>query len=113
MTPTSGSPRRVWITGHGLITAMGIGLPAVRAGLRAGRRIDRFDPQSLPLPGYSAGRDFEPLDSMEPKTACQLDRFSQFGLVAGQLALADARLVPGHGRRCHGRADRDVPGQSS
>ena len=32
---------------------------------------------------------------MPPKTARQLDRFSQFGLVAGQLALADAGLEPG------------------
>ena len=32
---------------------------------------------------------------MPPKTARQLDRFSQFGLVAGQLALEDAGLRPG------------------
>ena len=32
---------------------------------------------------------------MPPKTARQLDRFSQFGLVAGRLALDDARLTPG------------------
>ena len=32
---------------------------------------------------------------MDAKTARQLDRFSQFGLVAGQLALADAGLEPG------------------
>jgi 3-oxoacyl-[acyl-carrier-protein] synthase II len=34
---------------------------------------------------------------MPPKTARQLDRFSQFGLVTGQLALADAGLRPGEG----------------
>ena len=46
-----------------------------------------------------------------PKTARQLDRFSQFGLVAGQLALEDAGLRPGRGR-CRGpRADRDLPRQ--
>jgi len=32
---------------------------------------------------------------MPPKTARQLDRFSQFGLVAGRLALDDAGLTPG------------------
>jgi 3-oxoacyl-[acyl-carrier-protein] synthase II len=32
---------------------------------------------------------------MPPKTARQLDRFSQFGMVAGRLALDDARLSPG------------------
>jgi 3-oxoacyl-[acyl-carrier-protein] synthase II len=34
---------------------------------------------------------------MPRKTARQLDRFSQFGLVAGRLALDDARLTPGVG----------------
>ena len=34
--------------------------------------------------------DFDPLAWMPPKTARQLDRFSQFGLVAGRLALDDA-----------------------
>jgi 3-oxoacyl-[acyl-carrier-protein] synthase II len=89
------------VTGLGLITAMGIGLPAVRAGLRAGRspirRIDRFDPSPFRSQVAAQVDDFDPLGYMEPKTARQLDRFSQFGLVAGQLAMADARLVPGQG----------------
>lgn len=100
--PRTNSPRRVWITGIGLITAAGSGLPAFRAGLRAGcspvKRIDRFDPSSFRSQVAAQVDDFEPLDHMEPKTARQLDRFSQFGLVAGQMALADARLVPGQDR---------------
>ena len=59
------------------------------------RRIDRFDPSSFRSQVAAQVDDFEPLDHMEPKTARQLDRFSQFGLAAGQMALADARLVPG------------------
>jgi len=39
--------------------------------------------------------DFDPVAWMPPKTARQLDRFSQFGMVAGRLALDDARLTPG------------------
>ncbi len=97
----SGSPRRVWITGLGLITASGIGLPAFRAGLRAGvspvQRIDRFDPAEFRSQVAAQVNDFEPLDYMEPKTARQLDRFSQFGLVSGKMAMADARFVPGQG----------------
>ena len=96
---TAGSPRRVWITGLGLITASGIGLPAFRLGLRAGQspvqRIDRFDPSSFRSQVAAQVNDFEPLDFMEPKTARQLDRFSQFGLAAGQMAMSDARFVPG------------------
>jgi 3-oxoacyl-[acyl-carrier-protein] synthase II len=97
----AGSPRRVWITGLGLITAAGIGLPAFRAGLRAGRspvqRIDRFDPATFRSQVAAQVNDFEPLDHMAPKTARQLDRFSQFGLASGQMAMADAGFVPGQG----------------
>lgn len=91
--------RRTWITGIGIITAIGTGREAFRAGLRAGRSpvkaIDRFDPS--PFRSHVAAQvdDFDPLAWMPPKTARQLDRFSQFGLVAGQLALADAGLTPG------------------
>jgi 3-oxoacyl-[acyl-carrier-protein] synthase II len=91
--------RRVWITGIGLVTAIGTGVEAFRAGLRAGRspikEIDRFDPS--PFRSHVAAQvdDFDPLAWMPPKTARQLDRFSQFGMVAGRLALDDARLTPG------------------
>jgi 3-oxoacyl-[acyl-carrier-protein] synthase II len=91
--------RRIWITGIGVITAIGTGRDAFRAGLRAARspirRIDRFDPSPFRSQVAAQVDDFDPLAWMPPKTARQLDRFSQFGLVAGQLALADAGLTPG------------------
>jgi len=92
---------RVWITGMGIITAAGTGLEAFRAGLRAGKspvkRIDRFDPSPFRSQVAAQVDDFDPLAWMPPKTARQLDRFSQFGLVAGQLAMTDAGLRPGEG----------------
>jgi 3-oxoacyl-[acyl-carrier-protein] synthase II len=92
--------RRVWITGLGPLTAIGTGVDAFRSGLRAGRspvkRIDRFDPSIFRSQVAAQVDDFDPLAWMPPKTARQLDRFSQFGLVTGQLALGDAGLVPGH-----------------
>ena len=91
--------RRVVITGIGPITAIGTGVDAFRAGLREGvspiKRIDRFDPSPFRSQVAAQVDDFDPLRFMPPKTARQLDRFSQFGLVAGQLALDDARLRPG------------------
>ena len=54
--------------------------------------------------------DFDPLAWMPPKTARQLDRFSQFGLVAGRLALDDAGLDAGRGRR---RRTRSGSGSTS
>ena len=91
--------RRVWITGIGVVTAIGTGVDAFRAGLRAGvspvRRIDRFDPSEFRSQVAAQVDDFDPLAWMPPRTARQLDRFSQFGLVAGRLALEDARTTPG------------------
>jgi 3-oxoacyl-[acyl-carrier-protein] synthase II len=91
--------RKVWITGMGLITPIGTGVDAFRAGLRGGRspvrRIDRFDASPFRSQVAAQVDDFDPLAWMPPKTARQLDRFSQFGLVAGRLALDDAHLTPG------------------
>jgi 3-oxoacyl-[acyl-carrier-protein] synthase II len=91
--------RRVWITGLGPLTAIGTGVEAFRAGLRAARspitRIDRFDPSPFRSQVAAQVGDFDPLDWMAPKTARQLDRFSQFGLATGRLALDDAGLAPG------------------
>jgi 3-oxoacyl-[acyl-carrier-protein] synthase II len=91
--------RRVWITGLGLITPIGTGRTAFWEGVRAGRspvrRIDRFDPSAFRSQVAAQVDDFDPRDQMPPKMARQLERFSQFGLVAGRLALDDAGLAPG------------------
>ncbi|MDO8484796.1 MAG: beta-ketoacyl-[acyl-carrier-protein] synthase family protein [Candidatus Limnocylindrales bacterium] len=91
--------RRIWITGIGVITPIGTGVEAFRAGLRADqsavKRIDRFDPSPFRSQVAAQVDDFDPQAWMPPKTARQLDRFSQFGLVAGRLALDDARMTPG------------------
>jgi 3-oxoacyl-[acyl-carrier-protein] synthase II len=93
------SQRRIWITGLGLVTPIGTGVDAFRAGLRQGKspikRIDRFDPSAFRSQVAAQIDDFDPLAWLPPKTARQLDRFSQFGMVAGRLALDDARFRPG------------------
>jgi 3-oxoacyl-[acyl-carrier-protein] synthase II len=91
--------RRIWITGIGLVTPIGTGVDAFRAGLRRAespvKRIDRFDPSPFRSQVAAQVDDFDPLAWLPPKTARQLDRFSQFGMVAGRLALDDAGLRPG------------------
>jgi 3-oxoacyl-[acyl-carrier-protein] synthase II len=91
--------RRIWITGIGLVTPIGTGVDAFRAGLRRAespvKRIDRFDPSPFRSQVAAQVDDFDPLAWLPPKTVRQLDRFSQFGMVAGRLALDDAGLRPG------------------
>jgi len=103
--------RRVWITGIGVISPIGTGREAFWAGVRAARsavrRIDRFDPSPFRSQVAAQIDDFEPLDHMDAKTARQLDRFSQFALAAGRLALADAGLEGNANGGANGGPDRD------
>ena len=101
--------RRVWITGIGVVTPIGIGRDAFWNGLQAGKsavkRIDRFDPTIFRSQVAAQIDDFEPTDHMDARVARQTDRFSQFALAAGRLALLDAGLelgTPGAARadRC-------------
>jgi 3-oxoacyl-[acyl-carrier-protein] synthase II len=89
--------RRVWVTGIGVISPVGTGREAFWAGVRRGRspvkRIDRFDPSPFRSQVAAQIDDFDPLDHMDAKSARQLDRFSQFGLVAGRMALDDAGIA--------------------
>jgi len=91
--------RRIWITGVGVITAVGIGRDAFWDGLRAGRSpvraISRFDASAFRSRVAAEVNEFDPLDHMDAQAARRLDRFSQFGLAAGREAMRDAGLRPG------------------
>ena len=88
--------RRVVITGLGAVTPIGIGKEdlwqGVLQGRRGGRRITRFDPTPYPSQVAAEVNTFDPLDYLDAKRARRLDRFSQFGLAAAHMAIADARL---------------------
>jgi 3-oxoacyl-[acyl-carrier-protein] synthase II len=97
------SRRRVWITGMGLVTAAGVGVPAFREALRTGgspiRRVDRFDASAFRSQVAAQVEGFRPEDHMDARSVRGLDRFSQFAVAAGRLAMDDARLQPG--TECH------------
>jgi 3-oxoacyl-[acyl-carrier-protein] synthase II len=95
MTPAR---RRVVVTGIGVVSAVGIGREAFWRGIRGARspvrRIDRFDPASFRSQVAAQVDDFEARDHMDVRAARSLDRFSQFALAAGRMAVADAALAP-------------------
>jgi 3-oxoacyl-[acyl-carrier-protein] synthase II len=74
------TPRRVVVTGIGVVSPAGIGLDAFWKGLqtppaeRRERRIEEFDPAAW----------------LSPKETRHLDRFGQFAIAAGDMALDDA-----------------------
>lgn len=95
----TGERRRVWITGLGVITAAGIGLDAFRAGLRQAtspiRAIDRFDASAFRSRVAAQVDAFDPADHMDARSVRALDRFSQFAVASGRMAMDDAGLTPG------------------
>jgi 3-oxoacyl-[acyl-carrier-protein] synthase II len=90
--------RRVVVTGVGPITAVGIGVEALWAGLRRERSgvasVTRFDPSPFNCHIAAEIRDFEPERYLERRQVRRFDRYSQFAVTAAKLALEDARLDP-------------------
>ena len=89
-------PRRVVITGVGVVTPIGIGRDAFWSGLKGQvsrvTSITRFDPS--PFRSRMAGevQDFRPEDHIEARRVRRFDRFAQFGVAATRLALTDAAI---------------------
>jgi 3-oxoacyl-[acyl-carrier-protein] synthase II len=95
-------PRRVVITGLGLVTPLGCGVEAswrrLLAGESGARRIEEFEVSDLscqvacfiPRGPLSEGK-FNPDDWMEPKEQRKVDDFIVYGMAAATQALEDAR----------------------
>lgn len=91
--------RRVVITGLGIISSFGTGNDIFWESLKQGksgtRRIQSFDPSEHPSQVAAEVLDFDPKAYIDRKEVRRLDRFSQFALVAGKLALADSKAGEG------------------
>ena len=89
--------RRVVITGIGLVTSLGIGRKenweAATAGRSGAATIASFEPLDTRTTIACQVRGFEPADFMDKRVARRMDRFAQFAVAAGRMALEDAGLT--------------------
>ena len=90
------SKRRVVITGLGVISPVGIGIPTVWQNIVAGKsgitKITRFDAGSMAAQIAGEVKDFDVTQFLSAKDARRMDRFIHFGLVAGMEAFKDSGL---------------------
>jgi beta-ketoacyl-acyl-carrier-protein synthase II len=87
---------RVVITGMGVVSVLGTGLPAFWDGLVNGRsgirRITQFDASAFPCQIAGEVPDFVPENFMDRKEARRVPRSAQMGFAAAKLAVEDAGL---------------------
>ncbi len=90
------SPRRVVITGLGVIAPNGSNLvefwESIRTGSSSAGPLTRFDAAGAPVHIACEVRDFKPEAYMEPKIARRLGRSIQYAIAAAHLAVRDAAL---------------------
>ena len=96
-------PRRVVITGLGIVSPVGIGVAAAWGNILAGHsgiaRITRFDATAFPSQIAGEVKDFDVSKWLSAKEARRYDTFNHFGLVATMEAIADAGLNDYRGDR--------------
>lgn len=88
--------RRVVITGLGAISPYGLGVDKFWNSIKEGKS-GITTTQSICLEKHLVKisgevKDFNPEDFMDPKDAKKMDRFTQFGMVAADEAIKDAKL---------------------
>jgi nodulation protein E len=99
MGPAAG--QRVVVTGIGVVSPVGIGLPAFREALFAGRSgigpLTLAPAERLSIRLAAEVRGFDPAALFEPRQLPLLDRASQFALVAAREAVTASGLSFGNG----------------
>jgi 3-oxoacyl-[acyl-carrier-protein] synthase II len=90
------SKRRVVITGLGIISPVGIGIPTTWQNIVAGKsgitKITHFDASAMASQVAGEVKDFDVTQFLSAKDARRMDRFIHFGLAAGIEAFKDSGL---------------------
>ena len=88
--------KRVVVTGMGIVTSLGSDLDTYWNNLKNGKsgisRVEQFDTTDYTTKIAGEVKDFEPTDYLDAKEARQMDRVSQFGVVAADKAIADSGI---------------------
>jgi 3-oxoacyl-[acyl-carrier-protein] synthase II len=89
--------RRVVVTGTGLAIPQGLNVAEawknIREGVSGIGPITRFDASDLPVRIAGEITNFHPEDHFDKRSARHLDPFTQLGIVAARMALAESGLV--------------------
>ena len=93
------APRRVVITGTGLLSALGTGTEKNWQALLAGKsgigRITKFAPSKLKVNIAGELKDFVPTDFLDHKEARRMDPFCQYALAAAEMAMKESGMPVG------------------
>lgn len=88
--------RRVVITGIGVVSSLGIGADKFWESIKSGKcgisTIERVDVSDLPTQVAAEIKDFDPGEFLDRKELKRMDRFSQFAMVAAQMAVENSKL---------------------
>lgn len=97
MVPTPQAPRRVVVTGVGMVTPLGNTAAETWKNLLAGQsgvgQITRFDTTGFPVTIGAEVKGFDPAQWMDRKDVKKMDTFIHYALAAAKMALDDARLT--------------------
>ncbi|HSS43765.1 MAG TPA: beta-ketoacyl-ACP synthase II [Thermoanaerobaculia bacterium] len=101
--PRFSSPRRVAVTGVGLVSPLGIGNAENWKALLEGRSgigpITRFDASAFSCRIAGEVKGFDPSRYVEKKEIKKMDTFIHYGMAAAHLAMADSGLPVNDGNR--------------
>jgi 3-oxoacyl-[acyl-carrier-protein] synthase II len=93
-------PRRVVVTGVGLLCSVGIGTEECWSALKAGKPgigpITQFDAHDHTCRIAGEVKNFDPLKYVEKKDVKKMGRFIQFAMAASEFAFKTSKLEPGH-----------------